>query len=46
MSGAQRSRILHKFADLIEAHTDELAALEALDNGAFLYMSGYILIFG
>jgi aldehyde dehydrogenase (NAD+) len=33
-SGAQRSRILHKLADLMEAHTNELAALEALDNGA------------
>jgi aldehyde dehydrogenase (NAD+) len=33
MSGAQRSRILHKLADLMEAHTDELSALEALDNG-------------
>lgn len=33
-SGAQRSRILHKLADLMEVHFDELAALEALDNGA------------
>ncbi|OQR82693.1 aldehyde dehydrogenase, mitochondrial precursor [Achlya hypogyna] len=33
MSGSQRSRLMHKFADLIETNIDELAALEALDNG-------------
>jgi aldehyde dehydrogenase (NAD+) len=32
-SGAERSRVLNKLADLMEAASDELAALEALDNG-------------
>ena len=30
---AQRERVMNKLADLIEAHTDELAELESLDNG-------------
>ena len=33
MSAAERGRLLNKLADLIEAHADELARLEALDNG-------------
>jgi aldehyde dehydrogenase (NAD+) len=33
MSGAERGRLLHKLADLIEANQEELAALESLDNG-------------
>ena len=33
MGGAARGRILLKFADLIDANADELAALESLDNG-------------
>eukprot|EP00127_Corallochytrium_limacisporum_P003050 Clim_evm6s145 gene=Clim_evmTU6s145 len=33
MSGFERSRLMHKLADLIEKNVDELAALEALDNG-------------
>ncbi len=33
MSGTQRGRLLHKLADLMERHKDELAALETLDNG-------------
>jgi aldehyde dehydrogenase (NAD+) len=31
--GARRGELLNKLADLIEQHSDELAALEALDNG-------------
>jgi hypothetical protein len=31
--GAQRGKLLNKLADLIETHADELASLEALDNG-------------
>ena len=31
--GARRGELLNKLADLIEQHADELAALEALDNG-------------
>jgi len=33
MPGAERGRLLHKLADLIEQNQEELAALEALDNG-------------
>ncbi len=33
MSAAERGRLLHKLADLIESHREELAALESLDNG-------------
>src|SRR5580698_6055681 len=30
---SDRGRLLHRLADLIEKHADELAALESLDNG-------------
>ena len=30
---AQRERLLHRYADLIEQHREELAQLETLDNG-------------
>jgi aldehyde dehydrogenase (NAD+) len=33
MNAADRGKIMYKFADLIEKHGDEIAALEALDNG-------------
>jgi len=33
MSGRERGKILYRLADLMEQHTDELAALETLDNG-------------
>src|SRR5580704_2840267 len=33
MSAAQRGQLMHRLADLIEQHKDELAALETLDNG-------------
>src|SRR3954452_4766782 len=33
MSAAERGRLLHKLADLVEKHQEELAALESLDNG-------------
>lgn len=33
MTAAERGRILHRLADLIEQHQEELAALESLDNG-------------
>ena len=35
MGGAGRSRLLAKLAQLMEDHQQELAALEALDNGTF-----------
>ncbi|XP_071724473.1 benzaldehyde dehydrogenase, mitochondrial-like [Rutidosis leptorrhynchoides] len=33
MTAYERSRILLRFADLLEQHTDEIAALETWDNG-------------
>ncbi len=33
MNASDRGRLLHKLADLIEKHKEELAALESLDNG-------------
>jgi acyl-CoA reductase-like NAD-dependent aldehyde dehydrogenase len=33
LSAARRSRLLHRLADAIEEHADELAELEALDGG-------------
>ncbi len=33
MMPAQRERLLHNFADLMESHKEELAQLETLDNG-------------
>ncbi|KAH7912335.1 putative 1-pyrroline-5-carboxylate dehydrogenase [Hygrophoropsis aurantiaca] len=33
VSGDERSKLLHKLANLIEASADELGALETLDNG-------------
>ncbi|KAH9920552.1 aldehyde dehydrogenase [Epithele typhae] len=32
-TGSDRSRLMHKLADLMEANGDRLAALESLDNG-------------
>ena len=33
MQASDRGRMMHRLADLIEKHGDELAALESLDNG-------------
>ena len=33
INAAERGRLLHKLADLIEKNQEELAALESLDNG-------------
>ncbi|MDB5313038.1 MAG: betaine-aldehyde dehydrogenase [Gemmataceae bacterium] len=33
MNPSDRGRLIHKLADAIETHKDELAALESLDNG-------------
>ncbi|MFD1067970.1 aldehyde dehydrogenase family protein [Oceanobacillus locisalsi] len=33
IEAAERSRIIYKFGDLLEEHREELAQLEALDNG-------------
>jgi len=33
MTDSERGRVLYKFADLLEKHTEEFAQLESLDNG-------------
>ena len=43
---AERARILWKVADLIEAHIDELAELETLDQGKPLYVGRWAEIPG
>ena len=42
MNASERGRLLHKLADLIEAHADELAELEAIDNGKSMVMARHV----
>ncbi|HEY5143290.1 MAG TPA: aldehyde dehydrogenase family protein [Solirubrobacteraceae bacterium] len=42
MSAAERSRLIWALADRIEAHGDELAELESLDNGKPLKFARYV----
>lgn len=35
MPGVERGKLLGKLADLVEKHSDELAALEALNVGQY-----------
>ncbi|MBS0394576.1 MAG: aldehyde dehydrogenase family protein [Proteobacteria bacterium] len=37
-----RERLLHRLADLIEKHADELAELESIDNGKSVVMARYV----
>ena len=37
-----RERLLHRLADLIEQHADELAELEAIDNGKSVLMARHV----
>ena len=46
MVPAQRARLLWKMADLIEAHLDELAELETLDQGKPVWVGRYAEIPG
>lgn len=39
MPGRERGGFLYRLADLVEEHSDELAALEALDNGKSLSLA-------
>ncbi|KAL6615478.1 hypothetical protein ACP70R_037748 [Stipagrostis hirtigluma subsp. patula] len=41
MTGYERGRILHRFADLIDQHVEELAALDTLDAGK-LFLVGKV----
>ena len=42
MKPVDRERLLHRLADLIEAHADELAELEAIDNGKSVLMARHV----
>lgn len=42
MAPAQRERLLRRWAELIEAHNDELAQLESLDNGKPIHHTQHI----
>lgn len=42
LSGAERGTLLWKIADIIEAHTQELAELETLDNGKTFRVSSKV----
>jgi len=42
MKPVDRERLMHKLADLIEKHADELAELETLDNGKSVIMSRHV----
>lgn len=45
--GYERGKLLMKLADLIEAHADELASIESLDNGkAFTWAKGFDITAG
>jgi acyl-CoA reductase-like NAD-dependent aldehyde dehydrogenase len=42
MPAAGRSQLMHRLADLVEANADELAELEALDNGKPVTLAGKV----
>jgi len=42
MNAVDRERLLHRLADLIEKHADELAELEAIDNGKSVIMARHV----
>jgi phenylacetaldehyde dehydrogenase len=42
MKPVDRERLLHRLADLIERHADELAELESIDNGKSVLMARHV----
>ena len=42
MKPVDRERLLHRLADLIETHADELAELEAIDNGKSVLLARHV----
>jgi aldehyde dehydrogenase (NAD+) len=42
MPAAGRERLMHRLADLVEEHTEELAQLESLDNGKPVTFAGAV----
>ena len=45
-AAAERGRLLNRLADLVEAHADELAQLESLDNGKPLKLAKLVDVSG
>ncbi|HEY4812572.1 MAG TPA: aldehyde dehydrogenase family protein [Solirubrobacteraceae bacterium] len=46
MPAAGRERLMHKLADAIEAHAEELAQIESLDNGKPVGLAQYVDVAG
>jgi acyl-CoA reductase-like NAD-dependent aldehyde dehydrogenase len=46
MPAAGRERLMHKLADAIEAHAEELAQIESLDNGKPVGLAQYVDVNG
>ncbi|HEU4618172.1 MAG TPA: aldehyde dehydrogenase family protein [Gammaproteobacteria bacterium] len=46
MLPSERQRLIWRLSDLIEAHADELAELESIDNGKTKFMAGIVDIAG
>jgi phenylacetaldehyde dehydrogenase len=44
MRPADREKMLLRLADLIEAHADELAQIEVLDNGMTMFMARHVVV--
>ena len=44
MRPADRERLILRLADLVEAHADELAELEVLNNGMTMFTARYIVV--
>ena len=42
MKPVDRERVMHRLADLIEKHADELAELESIDNGKSVLMARHV----
>jgi phenylacetaldehyde dehydrogenase len=42
MTPVDRERLMHRLADLIEQHADELAELESIDNGKSIVMARHV----
>ena len=42
MKPVDRERLMHRLADLIEAHADELAELESIDNGKSVIIARHV----
>jgi phenylacetaldehyde dehydrogenase len=42
MTPVDRERLMHRLADLIEQHADELAELESIDNGKSVVMARHV----